>query len=280
MPRFGKALGNRPAQAFVGVDTHTFAPKIRHCAFVRPAAAGGFDVAVIGGEVDAEAVREQQIQKRREVAERCPLAHLVVHAGGAELHAVHDAIHFVHHQADDAHVGRIDECGNVVKGPVAQALQIPNLVYVLVAPESPPQRFLLVGVVDAPREQKRRGSGEDGLARDRCDGGNPCEHGLLAEPPAGTLPAEFPPHDGPLIECQPVHHDQCGFLGRILRGIADLPCQKAGNVVQHHRRCGRQIGEPAVAAAKPIGERRVHARSQSVDLVLVACVWSMAGLVR
>src|SRR5439155_25350570 len=78
-------------------------PKIRNRSFRRASASLGLKVAMVRGEKNGKATIEEQVEKPCQETLLRPLAHLVVHAGRTELHAVHDLIDRIDNQSDRSH---------------------------------------------------------------------------------------------------------------------------------------------------------------------------------
>ena len=213
---------------------------------------------MVRGQEDLESLVEEGVEQRGQHAPARPLADLVVHPGASELHAVHDPIHHVDHQPRHADPGARHELDDRLQvRRLAQVLRVdhPCRVQSLVSPEPLPRRRFAAGRVDAGGEVPRQPPREAGLARDRGQRGDPGEQAVLAKPQPRTLLREHRADRHPLVEGETVHHDERNLAaGRLLHA----PRQGPGNVVNHHRRRGRQIVQRLEAPANPLGEPLVN----------------------
>ena len=79
-----------------GIDTNTLAASFGNHTFRRSAFAFALNVAVIGRQPDLITVFQQLADQGSQESTPAPLLDLVVHPGRAELHSVHDLVHFIH----------------------------------------------------------------------------------------------------------------------------------------------------------------------------------------
>ena len=73
---------------------------------------------MIRSQVDPESVLQKQIDKVRHERLSGPLSDLVVHPRSAELHAVHDLVHFIDNHTDYARLGPGNHLLHALQGTV------------------------------------------------------------------------------------------------------------------------------------------------------------------
>jgi len=135
-----KAFFHFSAKGRVWIDADSFAAQVRHSPFGWTTATFRLEVAMIRSQIDTEAPIQEQIEECVQVRLLGPLAHLVVHPGGAHFHPVHDLVDLVHDQPGDSCPGMRKRFGNGFQITVAQPLDVDDLVWreTLIRPELRP----------------------------------------------------------------------------------------------------------------------------------------------
>ena len=139
---------------------------------------------------------------------------------------------------------------------IAQVLFVDSLDggQAFVSPEPLPRGRLTVRAVDAGCEVQRWAARETGLSGHHGQRGDPGEQALLPEPQRRPLLREQLVNHHPLVERQPVHHDERDLPPA---GFLQTPREQPGNLVDHHRRRRWQIVQRLEALPDPGGKRLV-----------------------
>ena len=200
---------------------------------------------------------EERVEQTRQRSDLCPQLDLIVHPGASERHAMHDPIHGVDHQAHGTGTGMRHEFLHApeVRG-AAQVLLVDGLDggEAFVSPEPLPRGRLTVRAVNAGGEVQRWAARETGLSGHHGQRGDPGEQALLPEPQRRPLLREQVVNHHPLVERQPVHHDECDLP---VPGFLPTPPEQPGNLVNHHRWRRWQIVQRFEALPDPGGKRLV-----------------------
>ena len=233
----------------MGVDASTLTSNVRSGSLPGTAESGGLNVTVVRGQEDTESILQKQIDKVCHERLSSPLPDLVMHSRSAELHAVHDPVHFIDNQTDDARLGPGNYFLHAVQGAVTKPLCVGDFLLFepLIHPELRPQHRLLGCDLDAARKEEGRLPREGRLTRNRGDGRYPGKHRILPEAESRDLPRKLPSDNDPLIQGESVHQDQRHFI----LGIVELSGEKTRKVVEHDRRNRRQVDQSCVAFRKP-----------------------------